>query len=67
MSRVETLDYPDYILIDLDPQECPFDKIIDAMGLVKDVLDEIGLEGLSEDDRRRRHARVRSGGAAIHV
>jgi bifunctional non-homologous end joining protein LigD len=45
MSRVGSLDNPDYILIDLDPQECSFDKIIQAMRLVKDVLDEIGLAG----------------------
>ena len=32
MSRIETLDFPDYILIDLDPQECTFDRIIEAMG-----------------------------------
>lgn len=45
MSRIETLEYPDYILIDLDPQECPFDKIIDAMLLTREVLDEIDLKG----------------------
>jgi bifunctional non-homologous end joining protein LigD len=45
MSRVQSLDYPDYVLIDLDPQECSFEKIIEAMRLVKNVLDEIGLEG----------------------
>jgi bifunctional non-homologous end joining protein LigD len=45
MSRIHSLDYPDYILIDLDPQECAFEKIIQAMKLVKQVLDEIGLAG----------------------
>jgi bifunctional non-homologous end joining protein LigD len=45
MSRVDSLEYPDYILIDLDPQECSFERIIQAMGLIKEVLDEIGLAG----------------------
>jgi bifunctional non-homologous end joining protein LigD len=57
MSHVETLDYPDYILIDLDPQECPFEKILDAMRLVKDVLDEIGLKGYPKT----------TGGDGMHV
>ena len=57
MSRVETLDCPDYILIDLDPMECTFDKIVEAMGLVKGVLDEIGLKGYPKT----------TGGDGMHV
>ncbi len=45
MSRVESLENPDYILIDLDPQECAFTKIVEAALLVKQKLDAIGLEG----------------------
>ncbi len=45
MSRVGSLDHPDYILIDLDPQECPYDKIVEAALLVKAKLDAIGLAG----------------------
>jgi bifunctional non-homologous end joining protein LigD len=45
MSRVGSLENPDYILIDLDPQDCAFEKIIEAMRLVKNVLDEIELAG----------------------
>ena len=67
MSRIETLDYPDYILIDLDPQECTFDRILEAMGLVKQVLDEIGLRRLSEDHGRRRHARLRTDRTSLHL
>ena len=57
MSRVESLDYPDYILIDLDPQECTFDRILEAMGLVRNVLDEIGLAGYPKT----------TGGDGMHV
>ncbi len=45
MSRVGSLANPDYILIDLDPQQCPYDKIVEAALLVKAKLDAIGLAG----------------------
>jgi len=45
MSRAPHLENPDFILVDLDPQECPFDAIVEAMLLVKQVLDQIGLTG----------------------
>ncbi len=45
MSRVGSLASPDYILIDLDPQQCPYDKIVEAALLVKAKLDAIGLQG----------------------
>ena len=45
MSRSPHLDNPDFVLIDLDPQECPFEMIVDAALLVKNVLDRIGLTG----------------------
>jgi bifunctional non-homologous end joining protein LigD len=45
MSRVGSLENPDYILIDLDPQECEFKKIVEAALLVKAKLDAIGLAG----------------------
>jgi bifunctional non-homologous end joining protein LigD len=45
MSRTPHLDNPDFVLIDLDPQECSFDLIVDAALMVKKVLDEIGMAG----------------------
>jgi len=45
MSRVGSLDSPDFILIDLDPQECPYDLIVEAALLVQDKLQRIGLKG----------------------
>ncbi len=45
MSRAGSLDHPDWVLIDLDPQECEFDLIVEAALLVKQALDEIGLAG----------------------
>ncbi len=45
MSRVETIDHPDWILIDLDPQECSFDRIVEAALLVRTKLDILELAG----------------------
>jgi len=57
MSRSATLDHPDFVLIDLDPQECPFDLIVDAAHLVKRVLDKIGLAGYPKT----------TGGDGLHI
>jgi bifunctional non-homologous end joining protein LigD len=45
MSRIGTLDHPDFLLIDLDPHQCPFDKIVEAALLVRKKLDALELEG----------------------
>ena len=57
MSRSPHLDNPDFILIDLDPQECTYDLIVEAALLVKKVLDQIGLEGYPKT----------TGGDGMHV
>jgi bifunctional non-homologous end joining protein LigD len=57
MSRSPHLDNPDFVLIDLDPQECPFDMIVDAALMVKRVLDRIGLTGYAKT----------TGGDGMHV
>ncbi|MBC7925629.1 MAG: DNA ligase D, partial [Bryobacteraceae bacterium] len=57
MSRVGTLDFPDYILIDLDPVECPFSKIVEAAQEVQRVLDQIKLKGYPKT----------TGGDGMHV
>ena len=45
MSRVGSLASPDYVLIDLDPHECSYARIVEAALLVKAKLDAIGLRG----------------------
>ena len=57
MSRSPHLDNPDFMLIDLDPQECSFDRIVEAALLVKEILDRIGLEGYPKT----------TGGDGMHV
>jgi bifunctional non-homologous end joining protein LigD len=57
MSRAQTIENPDFVLIDLDPQECPFEMIVEAALLVKGVLDRIGLKGYPKT----------TGGDGLHV
>jgi bifunctional non-homologous end joining protein LigD len=45
MSRVGSIEYPDFLLVDLDPHECSYDKIVEAALMVKARLDLIGLRG----------------------
>jgi bifunctional non-homologous end joining protein LigD len=45
MSRVGSLENPDFVLIDLDPQDCEYDKIVEAALLVRRTLDKLELEG----------------------
>ncbi len=45
MSRVGSLDHPDWILIDLDPVECSYDRIVEAAQLVRKLLERFQLRG----------------------
>jgi len=44
MSRVGSFAHPDYLLIDLDPYECGFEKIVEAAVLVRSKLELAELE-----------------------
>ncbi len=57
MSRVPHLENPDFVLIDLDAHECPFEMIVDAALLVRRVLEQIGLAGYPKT----------TGGDGLHV
>ncbi len=43
-SRIGSLENPDYMVIDLDPEEIDFDKVVETALVVKEVLDEAGAE-----------------------
>jgi bifunctional non-homologous end joining protein LigD len=57
MSRVQHLDYPDYLVFDLDPVEAPYSTVQKVAIVVKEVLDELGLRGYPKT----------SGASGIHV
>jgi bifunctional non-homologous end joining protein LigD len=45
MSRIGSLEHPDFMLIDLDPVECSYDLIVEAALITKSKLDRLGLRG----------------------
>ncbi|HWR17526.1 MAG TPA: DNA ligase D [Terriglobales bacterium] len=57
MSRVGSLDCPDFMLIDLDPVHCTFDRIVDAALLIKKLLDSLQLQGFPKT----------TGGDGLHI
>ncbi len=57
MSRVQRLDYPDYLVFDLDPVEAPFGSVQKVALILKETLDELGLRGYPKT----------SGASGIHV
>jgi bifunctional non-homologous end joining protein LigD len=56
-SRVGSLDFPDFIVLDLDPYHCGFDRIVEAAQLVRRKLADLGLEGYPKT----------TGGDGMHV
>jgi bifunctional non-homologous end joining protein LigD len=57
MSRLDSLENPDYLLIDLDPQECSYEKIVEAALLVRKKLDRAELESFPKT----------TGGDGMHI
>ncbi len=57
MSRMGSLANPDWVLIDLDPVDCGYDRIVEAALLVRDKLDALGLRGYPKT----------TGGDGMHV
>ena len=42
-SRAETLEQPDWCILDLDPKEAPFEHVVQVARVVKDLCDDIEL------------------------
>jgi bifunctional non-homologous end joining protein LigD len=57
MSRVGQLEHPDWILLDLDPVEASYDKIVEAALLIRELLSELKLKGYPKT----------TGGDGMHV
>lgn len=56
-SRKDKPDYPDYCIIDLDPDKNPFSQVIEAACVTKDVLDEMGIKAFCKT----------SGSTGLHI
>ncbi|MFP4679333.1 MAG: DNA ligase D [Chitinispirillaceae bacterium] len=57
VSRISSLDYPDVMVIDLDPLECPFFYVVEAAKAVHTVLNQIDIP----------HYVKTSGATGLHV
>ena len=55
--RAGSLDHPDFVLIDLDPFECPFERLIEAAQIVRRILKRVGLNGYPKT----------TGGDGLHI
>ncbi len=56
-SKVETEDYPDWCIIDLDPAENTFQQVIEAANVTKDILAGMGVTAYPKT----------SGSTGIHI
>lgn len=56
-SGVDSLECPDFMLIDLDPYHCGYDRIVEAAQLVRGRLERLGLEGYAKT----------TGGDGMHI
>ncbi len=52
-SRVGSLDKPDYLMIDLDPEAVPFTRVIEAAAAVRKALDRAGAASLCKTSGKR--------------
>jgi bifunctional non-homologous end joining protein LigD len=57
MSRVGSLEHPDFILLDLDPYAAEYDRIVEAAQLLRQKLDLLEIEGCPKT----------TGGDGMHV
>ncbi|GFO62393.1 DNA ligase D [Geomonas paludis] len=57
LSRLQNLDYPDYFVIDLDPEDIPFAKVIETALAVREVLERAGAVSFPKT----------SGATGIHI
>ncbi len=42
-SRTQKPEHPDYMIIDLDPEDIGFDKVVEAAAVVHDILEKLGV------------------------
>jgi bifunctional non-homologous end joining protein LigD len=56
-STLKHLDKPDYLMLDLDPKQAPWQNVLDVALVCKEVFDEVGLPAFPKT----------SGSSGIHV
>lgn len=57
MSRISSIDSPDYLLIDLDPYQCSYEKVMEAALMTRAVIEDCEMESYPKT----------SGGDGFHI
>lgn len=52
-SRVQSLDMPDYIVLDLDPEAIPFTAVVKVAQAIRGLLEDLGLHGFLKTSGKR--------------
>ena len=52
-SRIGSLDHPDYLMIDLDPEGIVFERVIEAAQMVRRTLDAVGAPSVCKTSGKR--------------
>lgn len=52
-ARVGTLEHPDYLILDLDPEDAPFANVIDAAVTIRKLLERAGAPSLCKTSGKR--------------
>jgi bifunctional non-homologous end joining protein LigD len=52
-SRLGALNRPDYVVIDLDPEDVPFERVIETARVVHELLDQIGAASVCKTSGKR--------------
>ncbi len=56
-STIQNLDKPDYLVIDLDPEDISFEKVVEVANTCREVLESLGIESFPKT----------SGSRGIHI
>lgn len=66
-SRVGSLDRPDYLIIDLDPSDVPFSRVVEVALAVRKVLDQAGAPSFCKTSGQKdMHVYVPLGAKYVH-
>jgi bifunctional non-homologous end joining protein LigD len=56
-SRIQSLDYPDYLILDLDPEDVPFEAVIETAQVIHRLLKKLAIPNVCKT----------SGATGLHV
>jgi bifunctional non-homologous end joining protein LigD len=52
-SRINTLDNPDYVVLDLDPEDISFDRVIEVAQTARKILEDVGAKPVCKTSGKR--------------